>query len=307
MNVSGMYTGAMGMIHQIQKIDTRSNNIANSQTIGYKEDAETFRVYDESFKKIQTNNNLYNGLEGDTAILGPYHDQVYTDHIQTNFLEGSPLVTGKPFDFMLHDDTDKVSFFTVQKDDQTYLTRGGNFKVNEKRELCTVNGAFVLDDKGQHIVVPDGKSMTSDSQGNLILGDAKEPFSKLQLHSIDKEHINMLEKKQGGFYQPMTADEIVTMFGSSIDGLINKIDSDPTLKSYFGTKANLEAIKNSGKVDLLQGFLGSVKSGVVEQSNVDMSKALVDLIVAQRDMQASQRTVTVFDSIANKDSNDVGR
>ena len=45
------------------------------------------------------------------------------------------------------------------------------------------------------------------------------------------------------------------------------------------------------------GMLGSLESGVVETSNVDLTRALVDLIIAQRNYQANTQTIKVQDEV----------
>ncbi|MGL5250764.1 MAG: flagellar hook-basal body complex protein, partial [Enterovibrio sp.] len=42
-----------------------------------------------------------------------------------------------------------------------------------------------------------------------------------------------------------------------------------------------------------QGSFGKIKSGVIEQSNIDMTQELVDLISAQRNFQANSRSLEV--------------
>lgn len=45
------------------------------------------------------------------------------------------------------------------------------------------------------------------------------------------------------------------------------------------------------------GRLGSIESGVVENSNVDLTKELVNLIIAQRNYQANSQTIKVQDEV----------
>ncbi len=45
--------------------------------------------------------------------------------------------------------------------------------------------------------------------------------------------------------------------------------------------------------DASQGSFGAIKSGTLEQSNIDMTQELVDLITAQRNFQASSRALDV--------------
>ncbi|MBS3805751.1 MAG: flagellar hook-basal body complex protein, partial [Oleiphilaceae bacterium] len=50
-----------------------------------------------------------------------------------------------------------------------------------------------------------------------------------------------------------------------------------------------------GKPDT--GTLGSIKASSVEESNVDLSTELVNLIIAQRNFQANAKTIETSDSI----------
>ncbi|GHA84221.1 flagellar hook protein FlgE [Modicisalibacter luteus] len=45
------------------------------------------------------------------------------------------------------------------------------------------------------------------------------------------------------------------------------------------------------------GMLGSIESGTVETSNVDLTKELVDLIIAQRNFQANSQTIKTQDEV----------
>lgn len=47
------------------------------------------------------------------------------------------------------------------------------------------------------------------------------------------------------------------------------------------------------------GTLGSLMSGAVESSNVDMSQELVNMIVAQRNYQSNSQTIKTQDQILN--------
>ncbi|PML78006.1 flagellar hook protein FlgE [Enterovibrio norvegicus] len=49
--------------------------------------------------------------------------------------------------------------------------------------------------------------------------------------------------------------------------------------------------------EAMQGAFGKVKSGTIEQSNIDMTQELVDLITAQRNFQANSRSLEVGNSM----------
>ena len=49
--VRGLYTSAVGMMTQMQKMDVVSNNIANSDTAGFKKDTAVVRSFSEELAK----------------------------------------------------------------------------------------------------------------------------------------------------------------------------------------------------------------------------------------------------------------
>lgn len=49
--------------------------------------------------------------------------------------------------------------------------------------------------------------------------------------------------------------------------------------------------------EAMQGAFGKIKSGTIEQSNIDMTQELVDLITAQRNFQANSRSLEVGNSM----------
>jgi flagellar hook protein FlgE len=44
------------------------------------------------------------------------------------------------------------------------------------------------------------------------------------------------------------------------------------------------------------GIAGSIQSGALEQSNVDLSEQLINLIIAQRNYQANAKTIQTADA-----------
>lgn len=73
-----------------------------------------------------------------------------------------------------------------------------------------------------------------------------------------------------------------------------RVSNEQGLAQLGGTLWN--TTQESGQAiwgDASQGSFGSVKSGTLEQSNIDMTQELVDLITAQRNFQASSRALDV--------------
>ncbi|MGR5142747.1 flagellar hook protein FlgE [Photobacterium sp. DNB23_23_1] len=73
-----------------------------------------------------------------------------------------------------------------------------------------------------------------------------------------------------------------------------RVANEQGLAQLGGTMWN--ATQDSGATvwgDASQGSFGSIKNGTLEQSNIDMTQELVDLISAQRNFQASSRALDV--------------
>lgn len=62
-----------------------------------------------------------------------------------------------------------------------------------------------------------------------------------------------------------------------------------------------------GNIADLPNGVGTVKNYMLENSNVDMTKEMADLMTDQRMISASQRVMTSFDKIYEKEANEILR
>lgn len=298
--MSGLYTGASGMIANMLKLNTHSNNLANVSTNGFKKDQETFRVFDETMKKSFTKDGESN--------LGGYYDEVYADTIQTYFEEGAAKSTNNELDFMLTDknNTDKVSFFTVQLGDEQLLTRNGGFTLDANRTLATVNGGKVLDINNNPVVIPKDAKTSINAEGLLFDEKTGKEIAKLKLQSVNQEDLQLLEKREGGYFDVMSYEKIENHFGN-LNQAIAEFDRSPTIQSTFGTKERLQNIAETGQVDILDGFSGSVQGNTIELSNVEMPTELVGLMNAQKGINSNQKVTSTMDKIFEKEANQIAK
>jgi flagellar hook protein FlgE len=110
-------------------LNTIGNNLANLNTTAFKKQGTTFE--DLFYQQIGTsgsNNPLQVGVG--TRVSGT----------ATNFLQGTLLPTGSSTDMALSGD----GFFVVQQSGVQALTRAGNFQLNQRGDLTTVDGAQVM-------------------------------------------------------------------------------------------------------------------------------------------------------------------
>jgi len=158
----GVYSLSAAMINQLNRVDVISNNLANVNTNGFKEDnlmegsfnhyLERLAQKDVTPTKLNTINNTVPKIDG-------------------NFIRGdigSLVETGNPLDFALKTND---TFFKVQdKNGDILLTRDGSFK-NLGGVLSTFDGKKVLNNNNQPINVADGFepqiAVVSSSYANL--------------------------------------------------------------------------------------------------------------------------------------------
>lgn len=306
--MSDLYIGAMGMVSSMNKLKVQSNNIANMETIGYKSDTPTSKVFEEQYRIRKESD--------EPGVLGIDEDQMYIDDVSTSFSEGVFKQTGGQFDFALHDDSGSgdVSFFTVQKDGQTYYTRNGQFVLDGERHLTTANGAYVLDQNGKQITIPQWTGgdvgIMADKNGTIFSynpdNGQKQAIAKLQLQTVGKEDLGLLEKKFGSFFQPTTVEKLTQDYGS-IQNILNQFDTNVTVKGVFKHKEALQEALKTGQLAIFKPFEGQMEKGMLEASNVDMASEMVKMLEINREFQMNQKVVSTYSRVLEKDANEVGR
>ena len=140
-----IYMAAAGALAYEKRLQIISNNLANANTVGFKQDFGTFRLLDPAELPDQSTANETE-LESFQADLFWNQFSVYTDHTS-----GGLKNTGNDFDLAL---TGK-GFFCVQTPDGVHYTRKGDFTLNADGVLVTRNGWPVMGESGE--ITVDGK------------------------------------------------------------------------------------------------------------------------------------------------------
>lgn len=133
--IKGLYTSAVGMMVRQTKQDIIANNLANANTVGYKQDAIHFR----------------NTLDAST-LLNDDPNVAPVEEVRTNFAPAELEKTGSPFDLAIEGD----GFFVLSDGTQTYYTRDGHFTLTDAGELVAANGWAVMGEGGP-VVLPKPK------------------------------------------------------------------------------------------------------------------------------------------------------
>lgn len=124
-------TRQAGLLREMTMI---ANNIANSNTTGYRQEGLIFSEFIQS------------SPDGDSVSMA-------TGRIpNTTFSPGTMTMTEGPFDVAIDGD----GFFMIQTADGQRLTRAGHFMPNAQGDLVTPDGHPVLDAGGAPMFVPPG-------------------------------------------------------------------------------------------------------------------------------------------------------
>ena len=135
----GLYISAEGANAQSRRLEVISNNLANVDTVGFKRQAATFRArYAEVIEQGM--------LSPGSGAIEDVGGGILLQETKTDFSPGPLKHTGN----RSHVGIPGEGFFVVQKGDETFLTRAGNFMVNNGR-LVTQQGYDVLSDNGSPI------------------------------------------------------------------------------------------------------------------------------------------------------------
>ncbi|MFB5283568.1 flagellar hook-basal body protein [Peribacillus sp. Hz7] len=262
---------ASNTLGQLQKqIDVISNNMANVETTGFKRGEASFT----DLLVQQLNNQPNQAAEvGRLTPLGIRQGNgAKIGQIQNVQAQGSLKATNRNLDvaftkenlyFMIG--VEEGNVVRLSRDGAFYLSPNGN-----ENMLVTADGHTVLDENGNDIVIEgDIKEIQISDEGTVkaITTDGGEQTFNLGVVSVQKPQF--LEKLGDNLYG----------LPDNYDGL--GVTADDVLTELTGAL----------RTDI------SVKQGVLESSNVDLSKEMTDLITAQRMYQFQSRSITMADQM----------
>jgi flagellar basal body rod protein FlgG len=201
------YVAAGSLKARSFQLDTVSNNLANSATVGYKPERSFFAVFNKAV-------NEGRGL----PLSGFLNDGTVLASRGTDFSQGTLRSTQRSMDVAL----DGKGFFLVKTPSGVQATRDGRFNMGQGGELQALDGSPVLGKNGQPIVLdtadpsftvlPDGSVQQGvETKGQLDVVDYKNPEVLQRMGS------NRFDPA-GAVSQPGTATVVQgSLEGSSVD------------------------------------------------------------------------------------------
>ena len=264
-------------------------NIANVNTTGYKSGEAK---YADSFSNMLQRSAPYSPGGSNMPSVG-IGTGVVLAGVNTNFGQGSLASTGKETDLGVAGN----GFFHVKNslDGVEYATRSGDFRWDDQGYLVSPQGFRV-----QGAVFSGGATPTS-TVGDIKLGTP--PATGTPPVTAERESITI---DKGGnvveFYSDgtsATTGQVLLQTFNDPAALVregNNLYSGLVAAGPVGAAAGSSDLSTTANKPGTNG-LGSIQSGTLELSNVDLTDQFANLITTQRSFQAASRLVTVSDTI----------
>ena len=266
-----MYSGlripfqSMGSVQQ--QMDTISNNLSNAETAGFKSRQATF-----SEMMYQQEDNMPMPENGTGRLTPPgirTGGGAAIGQTALRMEQGSLKESERELDFALEDSD---AFFQIEAEDGAVeYTKDGQLYLSENPEapgsytLVDQNGGFVLNEAGGRFDIPAGASEFSMQENG-----------ELTAVTAAGNNVNL-----GSF------------------GVV-QVERPQALTSVGGNRYRFEDLDGLGAAEndmVIEADPSSVKQGMVEQSNVDLSNELVNMMNAQRQYSFNSRALTQGDQM----------
>ncbi|AWE06681.1 flagellar basal body rod protein FlgG [Lysinibacillus sp. 2017] len=311
-----MYSGISGLKNFQTKLDVIGNNIANVNTYGFKKERTIFK---DLISQTQSGASAPSATRGGTnAIqvgLGAQLAAIDTIHnsgsMQSTARTLDLAVSGEGF-FMVADGTAPDDEGVIEETGEDAFsnimyTRAGNFYMDRNGYVVNADGKYLVG------VRADNYSVSEDGDEGVLFDSVDRPVaSGTEGANLDVDGVLTPEDGEVGAIRIPTTAQSMSI---GKDGTISYVDykgdlmfAGQLLMAKFPNASGLEKTgsnyfqqtSNSGdryvQVGTVAG-IGSINSGFVEMSNVDLSEEFTEMIVAQRGFQANSRIITTSDEI----------
>lgn len=178
--------------------------------------------------------------------------------IDTIHTQGFRETTSNSLDLQIEGD----GYFIVDTPNGRAYTRAGNFYLDENNILVNANGYQVLSSTGNSINITGAQSINIEKDGTVIIVDENNETQEVGIIGLSI------------FSNPVGLEKMGESLYRATENSGNPLDTQPESDTA-----------------------GSVISGALEMSNVDLAEEFTEMITAQRGFQANTRIITTSDEI----------
>jgi len=275
--LDSLSAGVSGLDAFQQQMDIIGNNIANINTTGFK--SATGNLADSFSNTLQAataatgSDNATNAMQIGTGVN--------TVSVTNDWSQGAINSTGVASDLAINGN----GFFVVQ-DPNTgaqYVTQDGTFSVNANGNLVTSTGMLVL---GNATAGSPPTGLAPIVINTAGMPATSSPSATMTSYTVNAQGVITVNLSDGTSFsraqvllQNFTDPQALTSVGNN-------------LYSNISNAGGLAAPTAPGS-----GSLGTIQSGALELSNVDLSAEMAALIIAQRGFEANSKIVTTSDEL----------
>ncbi|MBE7094756.1 flagellar basal-body rod protein FlgG [Bacillus cereus] len=211
--------------------------------------------------------DTYRRGDGAVTNIGSVDYAVVPAATHVNLVQGNIQMTNSDTDFFLDDGTAGTASFFVTS------------KNNET--FLTRDGSFTL----------NSDRYLQTTSGAFVMGENNE---RIRI----PEGAKVAVQADGTLYDAVTQNNIARLQTKTVGAEANNRLMQRENKSFTLAEGNIADLPNG---------VGTVKNYMLENSNVDMTKEMADLMTDQKMISASQRVMTSFDKIYEKEANEILR
>ncbi|MGD2276990.1 flagellar basal-body rod protein FlgG [Bacillus wiedmannii] len=211
--------------------------------------------------------DTYRRGDGAVTNIGSVDYAVVPAATHVNLVQGNIQMTNSATDFFLDDGTAGTSSFFVTS--------------KNDETFLTRDGSFTL----------NSDRYLQTTSGAFVMGENNE---RIRI----PEGAKVAVQADGTLYDAVTQNNIARLQTKTIGAEANNRLVQRENKSFTLAEGNIADLPNG---------VGTVKNHMLENSNVDMTKEMADLMTDQKMISASQRVMTSFDKIYEKEANEILR
>lgn len=270
-----LFVASSGMQAQQFNLDIISNNLANTNTTGFKKSRVDFQslLYQSIRKPAASEQGFFNptGVEAGSGV------RVVATPLDLE--QGILQETGNPMDVAI----EGRGYFMVQlPNEQVGYTRNGAFKIDSEGYLVNSNGYRVLSSKG------NATASGTPSVGGKTLKYI-QPDTETNDVSIGEDGIIITEKVNG------TSSPAIELASFANPHGLQAYGSTIFLESEVTGEITIDQPTMSGQGTLFTSFL--------EGSNVKIVEEMVKMIIAQRAYEINSKSIQTSDDILGLTNN----
>jgi flagellar basal-body rod protein FlgF len=303
-----MWTAASGASAQSQAVDMVANNLANSDTLGFKKDAPTFKEY---MATVERNNHdvvdIPRGAIKDKELYpldGRDQSFVIVDGTYTNFKQGPLKVTQAPLDVAL----DGPGFLEVSTPNGIRYTRQGSLKVAQDGRLVTSEGYPVLTASPGGLAAAQLASAQQGqgglaTQGGVAAGRTPAEIAADQANLAAGAPARFISLKDRGTHLSIN-DQGELYAGEDLVGKLSVVEFQ---RPELLRKSGNGFYDNGDPANIATTQKTLLHQGMLEGSNVNPVEEMTSLIKANRLFEQDLKAMKTFGEMLGREANDIGK